>query len=170
MSDHFRSFLENEFLTMTIFGALGRSRTYLKTAPDDTKLKMRVALREKLHKIGERYKTTVEESKHLINIQELSDTLSSDFESCLEKGRFRIGIAQKALNLYLKYLWCVGIIPPPPHCPFDSIVIRHLPECEGMKWTSIDDIKDYKRLVAAAKHAAKGTPLPQWELELWNTA
>ena len=28
--------------------------------------------------------------------------------------------------LYLKYLWCLGEICRPPHCPFDRMVIEEL--------------------------------------------
>lgn len=46
---------------------------------------------------------------------------------------FRIGSAQKALNLYRKYLWCLGYIPFPPHCPFDATIIDQLPVCQKIK-------------------------------------
>jgi hypothetical protein len=49
----------------------------------------------------------------------------------------RIGLAQKALNLYLKYLWCLGEIHEPPHCPLDSIVLGQVPGCKDVRWTLI---------------------------------
>jgi hypothetical protein len=88
----------------------------------------------------------------------------------LKNGRFRIGIAQKALNLYLKYLWCVGLIPMPPHCPFDSSIIGHLPECMNFNWTAIDSIDDYQKLVNSARKKADDKPIAEWELELWLTS
>ncbi|OGP70694.1 MAG: hypothetical protein A2Y80_03390 [Deltaproteobacteria bacterium RBG_13_58_19] len=160
-------FLKNEFLTMSVFGGLGRSGTYSKSATEEARKNFRNDLRDKLDEISREYQSMVTEEEHLSNIRRLSDELSSQFSHCLKNGRFRIGIAQKALNLYLKYLWCVNLIAPPPHCPFDSIVISHLPDCKDLNWTSIDNIEVYSRLVKAARRVAKDKPLPEWELEIW---
>jgi len=153
---------------MSVLGALGRSKTYLDSASEKGKDGFRNALRENLDEISLSYTSQIKEEKHLLNIKNLSDDLTSRFPHCLRKGRFRIGIAQKALNLYLKYLWCVGLIATPPHCPFDSIIINHLPDCGGLSWTSIDTIEDYQKLVEAARKKADGKPLAQWELEIWT--
>ncbi len=152
---------------MSILGALGRSRTYLKPVSEEDKASFRNVLRMKLDEISENYRVTISERDHILNITNLSDELTFQFSHCLNNGRFRIGIAQKALNLYLKYLWCLGLIARPPHCPFDSIVISHLPGCYGLNWTSIDSVEEYQKLVAAAKHKADGKPIAEWELELW---
>lgn len=107
------------------------------------------------------------EEEHLSNIKKIADDLTVNFSHCLQNRRFRIGIAQKALNLYLKYLWCVGLIPIPPHCPFDSIIIGHLPECKHLNWTAIDSIDDYQKLVNAARKKIDDKPIAEWELEIW---
>lgn len=59
-------------------------------------------------------------------------SLSSEYVSVLADGRMKIGHAQKALNLYLKYMWCAGWVREPPHCPFDRIVLQFVPECKNM--------------------------------------
>lgn len=160
-------FLKNEFLTMSVLGALGRSNTYSKSASEKGKNSFRNALRKKLEEIGNTYVTPIPEEEHCSNIKNIADDLTTRFSNCLKNGKFRIGIAQKALNLYLKYLWCVGLIPIPPHCPFDSIIIGHLPECKDLKWTVIDSIDDYKRLVEAAREKADAKPIAEWELKIW---
>jgi hypothetical protein len=83
--------------------------------------------------------------------------------------RFRIGSAQKALNLYLKYLWCLGLIARPPHCPFDYRILAKLPTC-NVKWTQLDSIVKYKEIVGEAEQLAKGKrlSLADWELEEWQ--
>ena len=153
---------------MSIFGALGRSKTFIEAASEDAKSPFRHALREKLKEISRGYGSTVEEQEHLSNIERLSGDLTAQFSNCLRAGRFRIGIAQKAMNLYLKYLWCVDLIPLPPHCPFDAIIIGRLPNCRDLKWTSIDTIEDYQRLVKAAREKADGETLSEWELKVFN--
>jgi hypothetical protein len=162
-----KQFVKNEFLTMSVIGALGRSNTYSKSASEKSKKSFRNALRKKLEEIGDTYVTPISEEGHFSNIKKITDDLTPRFSNCLKNGRFRIGIAQKALNLYLKYLWCVGFIPVPPHCPFDSIIIGHLPECRNLNWTELDNIDDYNRLVDASRKNANGKPIAEWELEIW---
>jgi hypothetical protein len=162
-------FLIDAFLGMSSRDALGRSKTYSKSVSENDKKRFQNALRETLKMIWKVYVSPVNEEEHLSNIKKLSDDLSSGFYHCLRSGRFRIGIAQKALNIFLKYLWCAKRIPEPPHCPFDSIIIGFLPECSDLKWTSIDNMDAYKRLVKVAKKVAKGKSLPEWELEVWSS-
>ena len=114
------------------------------------------------------YQSPVTEEEHLSNLIRLADDFTSKFPHFLKNKRFRIGIAQKALNLYLKYLWCADLISQPPHCPFDSIVINRLPNCSDLRWTSIDTIEDYQRLVQNARRVADGKSIAEWELEVWT--
>src|SRR5215467_3622009 len=80
--------------------------------------------------------------------------------------------AQKALNLYLKYLWCTGEIRTPPHCPIDGGVIKKLgADLAGVPWTKLDNIEKYKELIAAGEKIAankKRESLADWELICWN--
>jgi hypothetical protein len=152
---------------MSVFGAMGRSGTYSNIATEEHKKSFRNALRMKLDEVSSNYKSNVTEEEHLANIKNLSDDLTARFCQWLHNGRFRLGIAQKALNLYLKYLWCAGFIQAPPHCPFDSIVIRYLHNCKDLKWTLIDNFENYKKLVNAARRKADGKSIAEWELEIW---
>jgi len=91
-------------------------------------------------------------------------------------NRFRIGIAQKAFNLYLKYSWCLGKAACPQHCPFDSGIIKKLPLTEQQKsdlqWTNLDCLDDYQAPVDAGRMKVKTTEhssLSDWELEEWKS-
>ena len=167
MDEQKERYLRNELQTMSILGALGRSRTYLKSASEEDKASFRNALKMKIDEISENYHSIISDRDHIFNIERLKNELTSQYSHCLINGRFRIGIAQKALNLYLKYMWCLGLISRPPHCPFDSIVIGHLPDCYGLNWTSIDSIEEYQKLVTSAVKIADGKSIAEWELELW---
>lgn len=116
-------FLDGEFLTLTINGALQRSSTYA-TESDHDRETVRRKLKSNLREIAKSYSAAVGEEQHIRNIQELASRLNRDCARFLNGGCLRFGIAQKALNLYLKYLWCPGRIPLPPHCPFDDRVIN----------------------------------------------
>jgi len=167
MNSECEKFLRNELLTWSIFGALGRSGTYL-NASEQNRKDFRNTLRRELDMIAGDYKKSITETQHLLNIEKLAKYLTSQYATILKKGQFRIGIAQKALNLYLKYLWCLGVITEPPHCPFDATILKRLPQYAGLTWTSIDTIAVYKNIVAAAKAKAGSDSLSVWELREWN--
>jgi hypothetical protein len=92
-------FLKDEFLTLSLFGGLGRSNTYCSSATDDNKNKLRKSLRNKLTEMAEGYKSPVDDGSHAANICEIADAITKEFSSSLQNGRFRLGIAQKCLNL-----------------------------------------------------------------------
>jgi hypothetical protein len=79
-----------------------------------------------------------------------------------------VGPAQKALNPFLKYQWCAGWIPSPPHCPFDALIIGQLPATLRTARTALDDLRHYQRLVDAARQAAGGLSIAEWELHLYD--
>ncbi len=128
-------------------------------------------IRDLLAKMGEEYaQGQHSEATHIAKIEWLANHLSAQFTLILDGGRFRIGVAQKILNLYLKYRWTLGWNPEPFHCPFDSKVISKLTLNRPIAWTSFDSLEDYKALVDAAKRNASQQRLTiaQWELELWS--
>jgi hypothetical protein len=127
---------------------------------------------------------TVEENAHVGNIIDLAGRVSQ------EVGRFlagdnglTVGRAQKALNLYLKYLWCAGRKLEPPHCPFDGKVVKKLNKLKKLppgfeSWTAIADKDKYCELVKEARDRMimltddqdiKPESLAVWELREWNS-
>ena len=109
----------------------------------------------------------------MANIEALSSGLSERHREILVEGRFRIGAAQKALNLYLKYAWARGIILEPPHCPIDSIVLKKIEKCPksarcqicpNTTWTTIRTTQEYLHFVEKAREAAnaQGKSLARW--------
>ena len=162
--------MKNVLHSSAIMAALQRSKTYSHAARGSDRKKFRDALKQRLTKLSKKYRRRVTDSEHVANIEDLATKLSTECSQVLYEGRFRIGSAQKALNSYLKYLWCTDKIPTPPHCPFDGIVISKLPSCKRIKWTLLDDISEYKQIVSAARKEAGEKTLAQWELEEFNKA
>ena len=112
-------FLRDELFSLTLMATVQRARVYRPKTPEQTRRAFQAALRSKLEEVARHYEKEVGEETHIGNIVKLSDSLTRAHKDILNSSRFRIGTAQKALNLYLKYLWCLGKIPRPPHCPFD---------------------------------------------------
>jgi hypothetical protein len=119
---------------------------------------------------GKKYAEQVENKQHERNVLHLAQRISRRYAAILKGRRFRLGTAQKALNLYLKYLWCLGRIPTPPHCPFDNGIIQKLKLPKAPKWTALDSVRDYRVLVDAARAKTLESkkepflPIAMWEL------
>jgi len=161
------TYLENELWILTFGGAFQRASVYCDGVPDHAKVQFREALKEKVrHLVGERYcGGRVASEDHIRTIEEISAWASEEYGELLADNRLRIGVAQKLLNLYLKYLWCWGKIPEPPHCPFDRTIIDKLSFPKEITWTTMDSVRDYRTLVEAAKRAAGDhLSLAEWEL------
>lgn len=163
-----KKFLDDEIFNLTIMATFQRSKTYRAGTKVSKKEKFKDHLRKKLDELSEQYKQEVTEDVHIRNIKKLADGLSNSDGPKLDKGRFRIGSAQKALNLFLKYRWCLGEIHMPPHCPFDNRIIGELKGCDKIKWTSLDDIEDYKKLIHATLCKADDKGIALWELATYN--
>jgi hypothetical protein len=162
------SFLRNEFAIASISAAFQHNKIYRSSTTSQQREEFRRELRRKLRALARRYAMPVTDTQHEARIARLSNVLSG--RPCLQFRRFRIGAAQKALNRYLKYLWCLGEIPEPPHCPFDAGIIKALRLRPTIKWTALDDIDAYHRIVVAARSVAMrdGVSLPVWELTQFN--
>lgn len=104
----------------------------------------------------------ITEEKHIEYIVKVADDLSLAKGECLHKGRFRIGVAQKLVNVHLKYLWAAGLIPEPPHCPIDGI-IRDKAEI-SYDWTRSDSILEYKEAINNIKKQTGNISISNWEL------
>jgi hypothetical protein len=165
-----RDFLLREFFALTLAGTVQRSGLYKKETTEQARKPFQEAMRKLLEEMAGEYAKDVSEERHVENIERLAKQLTGDHATILAEGGMRIGLAQKALNLYLKYRWCLGEIPKPPHCPLDSIVLGNVPGCKDVRWTRIEEIEEYRRIIAAAKDEArfKGQSLAQWELTIYN--
>ena len=165
-----RRFLEAQFHGMVLQATVQRARIYAPDSSEESREAFRSALWEQLDRLTFGYRQEVEESEHVENIQRLTTRVSRGHGPALRGGRFRIGPAQKALNLMLKYHWSAGWIPEPPHCPLDAIIIGKLPRDVHHNWTDLDSVSDYRKLIRAAraKAEAEGLSLAQWELATYQ--
>ena len=191
MSKTTKDFLRNEALALSVIAAFGRGTpVYREGTSDREKNCVRGHIKCLLRRIGETYKSAVCEKDHIENIEYISREISSSHQGKLHvlppctEGRLRIGCAQKALNLYLKYLWAFGCILPPPHCPFDSRLLGELrrpsnlkipeelrlPKSHDIPWTRMDDICVYLGWVKTAKDRADHCrlSLPCWEAKIFE--
>ncbi len=157
-----RKFLHDELFSLTLMATAQRGKVYAEGTTEAQRRPFQKRLRQSLEDVAKCYAQVVSEDAHYSNISTLANALSRSHATVLKDRRFRIGSAQKALNLFLKYLWCIGEIPTPPHCPFDFQIIQKLPRSARRNWTQIETIDDYRFLVAerrklrAAGHSLNG--------------
>ena len=109
------------------------------------------------------------------------------------KARFTYGQAQKWVNMTLKYLWLLDMLPKDLseaklHVPVDSFILEALKETQqfnteenkitgsgesyyynGEAWSAISDPKNYKKLQDGIRDIAKkqGISPIQWEGPAW---
>lgn len=168
------NFIHNGIImSNSMTGALQRAKVYRKNQNDNARSSFRKSLQNELKTLFEIIISddSSDDEKHVSKIERFANKVSSNHTSVLKDGRYRIGSAQKLINLYWKFCWLLlPNFPKPIHCPFDSIVIGMLrKEYQGIKWTQFDDLKTYKFLVEGAKEAASEySSIADWELTEYN--
>ncbi len=162
-------FIHKVLADNAILAALQRNKTYV--ASDIDSGPFRVAFADQLIRQNDRYSSAVEDGEHCDVIKQIADNLSTEFGPILIARRLRIGTVQKALNLYVKSLWCMEPNRPiPPHCPIDRIIL----EKAGIddSWTKLDSIDTYRVWMKKVRGRALQDGfdnLAEWELHSWSS-
>ncbi|MNN10769.1 hypothetical protein D3C81_1237020 [compost metagenome] len=163
-----KRFLSYELGLLSLKAALstrnGKAPVYAKGIEYHQRKKEKKVFREILNKLEHIYvKGEITEEQHVKFIEQTALDVSKELQKSLHNGRFRIGVAQKLINLHLKYLWATGYITEPPHCPIDGI-IRDKAQI-SYDWTTDDSIEAYERAIGDLKAVADTRTLAVWELE-----
>ncbi len=176
-------FINDEIWILTFGGGFQRANIYKdQTVSTKVRKEFRKALRTYIEETFElQYHDTVAEEKHLENIHSIVE-----FSKTRKFGDTSIpinfGVAQKLLNLYLKYSWCSGKMEMIPiHFPVDRLIQGNLnkearklkiPALDLKAWTQFEDEEDYKKVIGLAKEVRdKKCPtkaLAEMELEIFE--
>lgn len=147
--------------------------------------------KEQLFVLGESY--TANQVKHAYSevVISLQKTINDKYATAFTDSGIRIAQCHKSLSVYLKWLWCLGIMETvPPSCPFDRQIItkaiKVLKESAGhgkaeyqdfikvlndnIAWSSLDSINKYKKILQALEKVGElnGSSAAEWELKEWN--
>jgi len=148
----------------------GGKRVYIAGAFEDKRAPFRKDFVELLRTHAEQCMQIADESALVDAIESISIELSQQYAGILCDGCLRIGITQKAFNLYLKYKWCLDSTwPTPAHCPIDGLILQ----AAGIpgSWTSLTSLAMYREWISALRIHAKMTgysSLAEWELNEWD--
>lgn len=162
-------FLLHEISLLSLTNALStRDKAYPVYAPqisEHHKQQFKHTLRTALDALLPQYNhKKISEDEHIAQIEQLSARLTQQFGTILHEQTFRLGVAQKLLNLQLKYLWATGfLMREPPHCPIDH-ALREYARLD-YHWVSNHSTHDYQRAIAALKRQAHPLSLAMWELK-----
>ncbi len=153
-----------------IQASLQRNLTYLPNAHPEARQYFRAEFATAIDSQARRYQFGIAEHEHMAVIEEITKKMSQNHASILQNNCLRIGTTQKALNLYLKFLWCLeSDWRTPPHCPVDGTVLK----AGGIlgTWTQLNSLEQYLSWISLLRSfaAKKGfASLAEWELSIWN--
>ncbi|PKR79546.1 hypothetical protein CW751_14445 [Brumimicrobium salinarum] len=163
-----QNFINTEIWILTFGGAFQRASIYAKEINETKRKNFRDALIQFVEvNLLPKYSKTVHEEEHIENINSIITFSENYKEDILNGSKIRFGVAQKLLNLYLKYQWCLGNIQMPPHFPVDRIIQVKLKCKPIIPWTTMENDSDYRTIIERARGVAdeKGVSLAEWELE-----
>ena len=153
-----QAFILDEVWTLAWAASVQRANLYVEGSKQSREF--RAKIRDFVERsLLQHYENPCTEQQHYSNIKALVDFGTQATPDILRDGNYRYGVAQKLLNLTLKYYWCMGHIPPPPHCPVDRIVIEKTHLRGQVNWTEIKCEAEYRDVIEAIRKVAGGESL-----------
>lgn len=112
----------------------------------------------------------ITEEQHYKHIDNLISYANGVDGGVLGQFGYKYGVAQKLLNLALKYYWCLGAIVEPPHCPVDRLIIDKTIYKGKINWTEIAQRSDYQKIIEDIRRLARaqGMSIAMWELSMYS--
>lgn len=150
----------------SLLSALGRNPTYRGDEAGNDRVRFRAEWARLIRQESSRYTEPVGDDSHCQTILRISKALSSDFGNILLGEQLRYGTSQKALNLYLKYVWQLeNRRVPPPHCPVDRVMLKLVGV--DAAWTQCNSVTEYMSWVQRLRAKAGPLALAVWEDRVW---
>ena len=167
-----KEFILNEIWMLTIGASFQRANVYMTNSTQSDRLKFRKQLKEFIANLSTLYlNEPISEDQHIQNIHQIRE-YSKMNKTILANGGLNFGVCQKLLNLYLKYLWCLGYMQSnPPHFPVDRIIQAKLKIKNPCPWTRMVDEEEYMKVIRKAKECLKThriDNLAELELHLYH--
>lgn len=160
--DRQKQFILDQIWMMTVQASFQRANVY---KGHENKEARKLTLRNQIEEISQQYINTVSPKQHIENIQKICC-------QSLIGLNINFGVAQKLLNLYLKYLWTLGYInSPPPHFPVDRMIQEALKYKNIFNWTELDNVDQYLSFIsyASVEMEKRGLrSLPELELIVYG--
>lgn len=162
---------QEEFINRIVFSdVIGSAFRRVKNGVyKTTEKEERKKIREKTWEVLQKLCNSYDSASNEAHIGKINEFISKTQSHGLRGGKFSFGVAQKLVNLYMKYQWCRGG-KEPRHCPLDRNILNDI-DWKGPSWTNPKfDEKCYEKAIGKAQEKAKTEelPLPEWELKKFS--
>lgn len=147
--------------------------------------------KERLSALGELYIANKEKRPYSEVVISLQKMINDKYADVFTGSGIRLAQCHKSLSVYLKWLWCLGIMKTvPPSCPFDCILIKKAIKTlkssaekeageynqyikvlnNNKNWSSLNDENDYLTILQALSKVGEidKSSAAEWELKEWN--
>jgi hypothetical protein len=168
-------FVKKELLILAWGASVQRANLYEKKTVSNQSSMQAIQFRESLIKfltvkIMPQYVKGCTEEDHYRNIEGLIANAKKIDPGILGTEGYKYGIAQKLLNLALKYYWCLDLVNEPPHCPIDRLIISKTSYNGKINWTQIIKRAQYEGIIRelAVLAGDEGLSIAQWELKHYS--
>jgi hypothetical protein len=160
-----RSRTVEEALSKSISAAVQHNRLY-ENASNYERFGVRSFWKSKLLVLSNEFREhNWHEDAYEVEILKLKQAMNEEFRSSVD---FRISHAQKSLGVFFKHLWCMDLLPLPPQCPVDRIILtRANAPYNQRSWGFVNDIHIHREKYAILRTAARIAgfqSVPEWEL------
>jgi hypothetical protein len=159
-----------------------RARDAAESKQEYARLKkaFRKDFRAEVQKISRVYSVRkLSEEKWLNILQRVQRELSTKHADILDNRQLRLGIVQKMLSLFLKFLWCNGdSLKRPFFPPLDSQVINAAGSAfqnktdKKVRWKKLECADQYLRMMRDIEAFAQSNGFEtgcHWEYSIWRT-
>ena len=117
--------------------------------------------------------------KDILNLWDIMNSRFSDAFLSMPHAKyntdpgFRISHAQKSISVFLKHLWCMGIVATPPQCPVDSIILALAgARYPDTKWGYVNSLNEHRikiRILNQDRMRCGDITLAEWELRKFKS-
>lgn len=168
-------FIDRMALRYAVNAALQRGTPVYRKGASTTS--QRLALKETikvwLALLGQRYVHSEYNPKMYLNeIEELKRVVNAKHSAILNQGMISIGVAQKCIGVYLKYLWLIGDSAKMPHFPpIDGLLMRKVGENNILGFKKIMTSEQLIKIIERVNRYAqeKGyQSATRWEADWWT--
>ena len=144
-----------------------RNRLYAEKLAEEKRLEVRHFWEDQLQQKYLKYKNEVPFKTFIKDVLEICKEMNKKFNSpeYFSETGFRISHGQKSFSVYLKHLWCLGLIEKPPACPVDRRILKIAgAPADKQSWGKTNSICEYARQVNYIKKAAGSDHISDWEV------
>lgn len=157
-------------LSRAITASVQHNPTYHPNCNTDALRRLvRVFWGQQLIVIAEKYKEEQSIETYENEILELQRVMNENVGHCFQEHGFKISHSQKSISVYLKHLWCIGLIATPPLCPVDRMILTHIGHGNAQPpWTQVTTIEQYRAHVALLTNHYNLDPIRYEKIAEWE--